>query len=209
MVHNVHNETHAQESRKLNHNLNQGRPEYEAWLLPTLPWYSLPTFNEPTAELVSSPMTAVKQPWAWSVLRCVTVREQPVLLALAGTASCYRLMGTRDRSSETRIRKRKGMHKRSENGTGEGTAVTFLFLKVFKHKHIQRHIQSKTFERYAGMMGKWELLPSEKITAWSFVNCYHSCEISRVRRGVKEVFALLGCYTLYVGRCMDLPIYSA
>jgi len=67
-------------------------------------------------------MTAVKQPWAWSVLRCVTVWEQPVLLALAGTAICYQLMGTWDSIYETRrlcwMRKREGMHKRSENGTG-------------------------------------------------------------------------------------------
>jgi len=33
----LHNETPAQESRKLNHNLNQELPEYEAWMLPTLP----------------------------------------------------------------------------------------------------------------------------------------------------------------------------
>jgi hypothetical protein len=60
-----------------------------------------------------------------------------------------------------------------------------------------------------GMMGKWELLASENVTPWSFVNCYDSCEISRVRRGVKEVSGLLGCYTLYVGSCMYLLTYSA
>lgn len=205
-------ETPAQESRKLNHNLNQGPPEYEARMLPNLPWYSFSRFNKPTAVLGSSPMTA-KQPWARSVLRCVTVWEQTVLLASVGTAICYRLMGTRDSISENRrlcwMRKREGMHKRSENGTGVGIAATVLYLNTFKHRRIQRHIQSNMFKRQASTIGKWELLSFENVTPWTFVNCYQNCEISRVRRGVKEVFALLGCYIMYVGRCMYLPTYSA
>jgi hypothetical protein len=128
---------------------------------------------------------------------------------LARTAICYRLMGTRDSIYETRqlcwMRKREGMHRRSENGTGAGIAGPFLCLHTFKHRHIQRHIQSNKFKRHAGMMGKWELLSSENVTQLSFVSCYQICEISRVRRGVKKVFAPLGCYTMYVGSCMYLP----
>jgi len=51
------------------------------------------------------------------------------------------------------MRKSEWMHKRSENGTRAGIAVSFLCLKVLKHKHIQRHTQSNTFKRYAVMMG--------------------------------------------------------
>jgi len=182
-------------------------------MLPTLPQYSFPTLNVPTAVLGSSPMTAVKQPWAWSVLRRVTIWEQPVLLELAGTPICYRLTDTRDSIAETRrmcgMRKPGWMHKISENGTCGGIAAPFLCLKLLKHTHIQIHIQRNTFKRYAGMMGKREVLPSEKMTPYGFVNCYQICEISRVRRGVKEIFALLGCYTLYVGSCMYLPTNSA
>jgi hypothetical protein len=46
------------------------------------------------------------------------------------------------------------MNKRSENGKGVGIAVPFLCLKVFKYRHIERHVQSNTFKRYVGMMGK-------------------------------------------------------
>lgn len=172
-----------------------------------------PDLTSQTAVQGSSPRTAVKQPWAWSVLGCVTVWEQTVLLALAGTAICYRLVGTRDSISGTRrlcwMRKRERMHKRSKNGTGAGIAVPFLCLSTFKYRHIQRHIQNKRFKRYVGMMVKCKLLSSENVTPWSFVNCYQSCDFSRVCRGIKEVFALLGCYTLHVGSCTYLPTYSA
>jgi hypothetical protein len=65
--------------------------------------------------------------------------------------------------------------------------------KYFKHTHIQMTHSKQYVREICGYDG---VLSSENVTSWSYVNCYQNCEISRVYRGVKDVFALLGCYTL-------------
>jgi hypothetical protein len=52
------------------------------------------------------------------------------------------------------------------------------------------------------------LIMFDSLVVWAMFNRYDVCEISGSRRGVGEVFAILGCYAAYVGSCLPMFRYS-